>query len=48
MKNWHQQIDQTSPANPNIVYTLEKAFEIIVMHEIRHLEQAKRVKEGMT
>ncbi|ERM82940.1 hypothetical protein P872_04830 [Rhodonellum psychrophilum GCM71 = DSM 17998] len=32
-----------SPANKLIVYTLEKAFEIIVAHEKRHLEQAKRV-----
>ncbi len=29
-----------SPANRNIVYTLEKAFEIIVAHEERHLNQA--------
>ena len=32
-----------SPANKNIVYKLEKAFEIIVAHELRHLEQAKEV-----
>ena len=30
----------SSPANRNIVYTLEKAFDIIVKHEQRHLEQA--------
>lgn len=30
----------SSPANRNIVYTLEKAFEIIVAHEERHLNQA--------
>lgn len=30
-----------SPANPNIVYTLGKAFDIIVTHEARHLEQAR-------
>lgn len=33
----------SSPANPNIVYKLEKAFDIIVAHERRHLEQAKEV-----
>jgi len=32
-----------SPANKNIVYKLETAFEIIVAHESRHFEQAKRV-----
>ncbi len=40
----------SSPANKNIVYSLETAFEIIVTHELRHLEQAKGVlrhlKEG--
>ncbi len=34
-----------SPANKNIVYTLERAFEIIVQHERRHLEQALEVKK---
>jgi len=33
----------SSPANKNIVYKLEKAFDMIVTHEIRHLEQAKEV-----
>lgn len=33
----------SSPANRNIVYTLETAFDIIVAHEQRHLEQAKEV-----
>lgn len=33
-----------SPANRNIVYSLGKAFEIIVMHERRHLNQALEVK----
>ncbi|WP_103068540.1 DinB family protein [Aquimarina sediminis] len=33
----------SSPANKNVVYTLETAFEIIVTHEQRHLEQAKEV-----
>ena len=32
-----------SPANKNIVYKLETAFEIIVTHEQRHLEQSKEV-----
>ncbi len=32
-----------SPANRNIVYTLSTAFDIIVNHEQRHLEQAKRI-----
>lgn len=30
----------SSPANRNIVYTLEKAFEIMIAHEERHLNQA--------
>lgn len=30
----------SSPANKNIVYTLEKAFEIIITHERRHYNQA--------
>ena len=33
----------SSPANKNIVYKLETAFDIIVTHELRHLEQAKEV-----
>ncbi len=33
----------SSPANSNIVYKLETAFDIIVSHEKRHLEQAKEV-----
>jgi hypothetical protein len=33
----------SSPANRNIVYKLETAFDIIVRHEQRHLEQAKEV-----
>ena len=33
----------SSPANKNIVYKLEKAFEIIVTHEQRHFQQAKEV-----
>ncbi len=33
----------SSPANKNIVYTLADAFEIMVTHEARHLEQAREV-----
>jgi hypothetical protein len=33
----------SSPANKNIVYKLGTAFDIIVTHEQRHLEQAKEV-----
>ena len=33
----------SSPANKNIVYKLEVAFDIIVSHEQRHLEQAREV-----
>ncbi|HNV99332.1 MAG TPA: DinB family protein [Chitinophagales bacterium] len=33
----------SSPANRHIVYTLETAFDIIVAHEQRHIEQAKEV-----
>lgn len=34
-----------SPASRMIVYTLADAFEIIVTHEERHLEQVKEVQE---
>ncbi len=33
----------SSPANSNIVYHLSAAFDIIIAHEKRHLEQAKEV-----
>lgn len=33
----------SSPANSNIVYKLETAFDIIVSHEQRHLEQSKEL-----
>jgi uncharacterized damage-inducible protein DinB len=33
----------SSPANRHIVYKLETAFDIIVAHERRHLEQARGV-----
>ncbi len=32
-----------SPASRTIVYRLEKAFDIIVSHELRHFEQSKEV-----
>lgn len=32
-----------SPANKNIVYSLETAFDVIVTHEQRHLAQAQEV-----
>lgn len=33
----------SSPANKNIIYRLEMAFEIIITHEQRHLEQAREL-----
>lgn len=33
----------SSPANKNIVYKLETAFDIITIHEQRHLAQAREV-----
>lgn len=38
----------SSPANRNIVYKLETAFDIIVAHEQRHWEQAKEVLQLLT
>lgn len=38
----------SSPANRNIVYKLETAYDIIVTHEQRHLEQAKEVLQLLT
>ncbi len=35
----------SSPANKNIVYKLETAFDIIVAHEARHLQQAMNVHQ---
>jgi hypothetical protein len=37
----------SSPANRNIIYKLETAFDIIVSHEQRHLEQAKEILQLM-
>lgn len=36
-----------SPANRNIVYKLETAFDIIISHEQRQLEQAKEIVQLM-
>lgn len=33
----------SSPANKNIVYKLETAYDIIITHERRHFEQAKEI-----
>ncbi len=38
----------SSPANKNIVYKLETAYDIIVSHEQRHLEQAKEILQLLT
>jgi hypothetical protein len=38
----------SSPANKNIVYKLETAFDIITTHEQRHFNQAKEVLEKMS
>ena len=47
LENSRDLVDQgviiSSPANRNIVYKLEKAFEIIVAHEQRHFEQSREV-----
>ena len=37
----------SSPANKNIVYKLETAFDIVVTHEQRHLEQAREVLSAL-
>lgn len=37
----------SAPANKNIVYTIEKAFEILITHEKRHLQQANRMKAAI-
>ena len=37
----------SSPANKNVIYKLETAFDIIVTHEQRHFNQAKEVKALM-
>ncbi|PKL85212.1 MAG: DinB family protein [Ignavibacteriae bacterium HGW-Ignavibacteriae-1] len=37
----------SSPANKMVVYKLDTAFQIIITHERRHLEQAKELLELM-
>ena len=39
----HKNVIIASPANPNLVYQLETAFDIIVAHEERHLVQAREI-----
>jgi hypothetical protein len=49
LKNWIKELEPFlekntiihSPANKLIVYSLEKAIDIIIAHEQRHLDQAK-------
>lgn len=41
----HQKAIISSPASKFIVYRLETAFQILVAHEERHFQQAKRVLE---
>lgn len=36
-----------SPASRIIAYRLDKAFDIIVAHELRHLKQAKELKKAL-
>ncbi len=36
----------TSPASRFVIYNLLDAYEIIVVHEKRHIEQAQRVREA--
>ena len=35
-----------SPAQSSLIYPLERAFDIIIVHEKRHLEQAKEVQRA--
>lgn len=37
----------SSPANRNIVYTLERAFEVMIAHEKRHFNQASEVMDAI-
>lgn len=41
----HQKAVISSPVNKLIVYRLETAFQILLAHEERHFQQAKRVLE---
>ncbi len=38
----------SSPANKNLTYKLEKCFDIIIDHQKRHYDQAKRVLEEVS
>ncbi|MBZ9729857.1 DinB family protein [Salegentibacter sp. JZCK2] len=40
-----QNVVISSPANPKIVYKLDAAFKIILAHEQRHFQQAKKLLE---
>jgi len=40
-----QQVIIASPANTRIIYTLARAFDIIVAHEKRHFNQSMEVQE---
>ncbi|PRX52565.1 DinB family protein [Salegentibacter salegens] len=40
-----QNVVISSPANPKIVYKLDAAFKIILAHEERHFQQAKKLLE---
>lgn len=44
---YHHKIIITSPANKYLTYSLYHAIEIIIAHEQRHLQQAKRVLDRM-
>jgi hypothetical protein len=37
----------SSPANRNILYTVDKAFDIILAHERRHFNQATEAMEAV-
>ncbi len=37
----------SSPANKHIVYRLETAFQILLIHEERHFQQAIRIKSNL-
>lgn len=50
LKDWIQHTPSSqwkcilrSPASAIVVYPLSAAFEIMVLHQLRHLEQAKRI-----
>jgi hypothetical protein len=41
----HRKVIITSPASPLVIYSLGDAFTIMLVHERRHIEQAKRVMQ---